>query len=360
VLQRFAPRSATTWWAIVESNRRPKAFVVRTIDSGKHWLEVSPPVNLVSSISFVGGDDAWVEAGTLFAGALTEPLYRTLDGGRSWQRLAQVRTDCQLDFVDERHGWCVWIGAAAGSAGVQLYRTSDGGSTWSMVSRTGLYDTGSTPGALPYACDKTISFTAPRLGWAASYCNGGSANLYGSKDGGARWHALAPIALPKGLATQPAGEGLSLPAVSGSQLALSVEIGGSARGATAIATSTNGGKSWRAHLVPGPPRYWTVDLIDVRHWRLSDGTRMLASDDAGRHWRSWQPAVKMKDSVGTPLTLDFLSPRLGFAVPDGNHGSLWWTRDGGTSWKPLTITAGPFTVPSVLNNWNPPRGGSSG
>jgi photosystem II stability/assembly factor-like uncharacterized protein len=55
--------------------------------------------------------------------------------------------------------------------------------------------------------------------------------------------------------------------------------------------------------------------------------------------------VQMTDAVGATLTLDFLSPRLGFAIPNGNSGPLWSTRDGGTSWQPLKISAGPFTVP---------------
>lgn len=345
VLERFAPQSATTWWAIVASNLKPKSFLVRTTDSGRHWQAVTPPVKLVSSSSFLGSDEAWIEAGALSSGTRTEPVYRTLDGGRSWQRLGKVASECQLDFVDVRHGWCIAIGAAAGSESVALYRSGGGGSTWTLVSRTGLYGADSTPGALPYGCDKTIAFTSPRVGWASMYCNGGVPRLYMSADGGARWQALAPVPVPKGVPTPPAGEGLSLPAVSGSRLALSVEIGGSPRGATAIAMSANGGRSWRARLVPGPLRYWRVDLIDVRRWRLSDGTTLLATDDAGGRWRSWTPTVKMKDSVGTPLTLAFLSARLGFAVPDGDGGPLWWTRDGGTSWKPVTITAGPFTLP---------------
>jgi photosystem II stability/assembly factor-like uncharacterized protein len=345
VLQRFAPRSATTWWAIVASNLKPQSFLVRTGDGGRHSQAVTPPVKPVSSSSFLAGAQAWIEAGALSSGTRTEPVYRTLDGGRSWQRLGNVASECQLDFVDTRHGWCIGIGAAAGAETVDLDRSSDGGATWTVVSRTGLYDVGSTPGALPYGCDKTIAFSSPRIGWAASYCNGGTPRLYKSTDGGARWQALAAVPVPKGLPTAPAGEGLSLPAVSGSRLALSVEIGGSPHGATAIATSANGGRSWRTRLVPGPLRYWTVDLIDVRHWRLSDGTTLLATDDGGRRWRSRKPAVKMKDAVGTPLALDFLSPRLGFAVPDGNSGPLWRTRDGGTTWKPVTITAGPFTLP---------------
>jgi hypothetical protein len=126
---------------------------------------------------------------------------------------------------------------------------------------------------------------------------------------------------------------------------VSVEIGGSPGGATAIATSTNSGMSWRTRLVPGPLHYGRVDLIDMRHWRLSDGSSLLATDDAGRHWQRWTSLVKMKDSVGTTLALNFLSPRLGFAVPDANAGPLWWAHDGGTTWKAVKITAGPFTLP---------------
>ncbi len=340
LLRRFAPQSATTWWAIVDSDLTGKSFLVRTTDGGRHWREVTPPVKMVSSSVFLGRDAAWIEAGALFE-PRREPLYRTLDGGRTWHRLGPVPSECQLDFVDRRHGWCTVIGAAAGSSTVRLYRTSDGGSSWTLVSRTGLYDADSTPGALPYDCDKRIAFTSPTVGWAASTCLGGSPPPYRSADGGARWHALARVALPKGAPT-PEGEELSVPVVDGSKLALSIEIG---PGATAIATSANGGRSWRARLVPGRREYWRVDLIDTQHWRLTDGTHLLATDDAGRHWRRRKPAVSMKDSVGTPLDLTFLSPRLGFAVPDGNAGPLWWTRDGGRTWHPVRISAGRFTLP---------------
>jgi photosystem II stability/assembly factor-like uncharacterized protein len=53
----------------------------------------------------------------------------------------------------------------------------------------------------------------------------------------------------------------------------------------------------------------------------------------------------MKGSLGTPLALNFLSPRVGFAVPDADGGPIWSTRDGGETWQPITITAGPFTLP---------------
>jgi class 3 adenylate cyclase len=42
----------------------------------------------------------------------------------------------------------------------------------------------------------------------------------------------------------------------------------------------------------------------------------------------------MNDSVWSPLNLDFLSPRLGFAIPEAKAGPPRWTRDGGKTWQP--------------------------
>jgi photosystem II stability/assembly factor-like uncharacterized protein len=343
LLQRFAPQSATTWWAIVESNLTSRSWVVRTADGGRRWQDVTPPIKVVVSSAFAGARTAWIETNAVHPGP-TEPLYRTLDGGRTWRVVASLPSECELDFVDLQHGWCTSIGAATGSETVNLLRTTDGGSSWVLVSHTGLFDKASTSGALPYACDKTIAFTSPTVGWAAQYCNGGDPRLYVSRDSGMHWKALAHVPLPRRL-LPTAGEGLSTPAVSGSLLTVSVDVGGLPHGATVIATSQNGGGSWRTQLVPGSMRYWTVDLIDVQHWRLSDGTTLLSTGDAGRHWQSRRSSVQMKDIVGSPLALRFLSPCVGFAIPDGNNGPLWRTRDGGSTWQPIRIHAGPFTVP---------------
>jgi photosystem II stability/assembly factor-like uncharacterized protein len=212
-----------------------------------------------------------------------------------------------------------------------------------LVSRTGLDRSSSTAGALPYGCDKTITFTSQTVGWASSFCAGGSAYLYRSNDGGSRWQPLTRIPLPRGTQTD-AGVGLSPPVVAGAGVAVAVEIGGNP-GATAIAVSTNTGRTWRTRLVPGPRESWRVDLIDTEHWRLSSGTTLLATNDAGRDWRSWRPAEAMKNSFGTSLVLNFLTPSLGFAVPDANGGQIWSTHDGGKTWQPIRITAGPYSLP---------------
>jgi len=348
ILQQFTPQSATTWWAIVDSNLHPKTWVVRTTDSGRHWQDATPPVQLVASASFVGPDAGWIEADTLHAGAAgaprTEPVYRTLDGGQTWQPVGRVRSECKLDFVDRRHGWCIGIGAAMGSSTVWLYRTSDGGSTWRLVSHTGLPGAGSTPGALPYNCTKTINFTSPRIGWAAQFCNGGRARLYMTTDAGARWRQLAVPGLPRGAPAAYASGGVSLPAVRGSRLTVSLDLEGSPHVTNIIATSTNRGRRWHSQLAPGNPRYGPVDLIDPQHFVLDAGATLVATNDAGAHWRNLKATKRFLKSLGQPLTSDFLSPRLGFVVPIADGQPIWWTRDGGAAWQQLKITAGTYTI----------------
>jgi hypothetical protein len=348
VLQQFAPRSASTWWAIVDSNLHPQTWVVRTTDSGKHWRAVTPPVQLVASAAFLGRDIGWVEANSLHAGApgspKTEPVYRTLDGGRTWQRLGSVKSGCELDFVDRKHGWCTEIGNAMGASVVWVYRTSNGGSTWRLVSRTGLAGRGSTRGALPYPCDKSIDFTSSRVGWAAQFCNGGRARLYTTTDGGARWHGLAVPGLPRGAPSTYAGRGISIPAVHGSQLAVSLSLDGAPRITNVIATSTTHGNRWQSRLAPGTPQYGPVDLIDTKHFVVSNGTTLLATSNAGHSWNSLRATKRFVKALGTPLTPDFLSPRLGFVTPTDHDQPIWWTSDRGRSWKAVKVTAGPFTV----------------
>ncbi len=171
-LAQFTQVSATTWWATVVGNLTDETFVVRTVDSGRTWQDVTPPVDALRSnddpvSDVLSAQTAWLEAATSDSEAPI-PLYRTRDGGQSWQDIGSVPVECDLQFVDLVHGWCWTLGGAAGSMGVGLYGTSDGGATWRLLSRTTGDGTPSTVGALPFGCDKSLVFTSPTVGWASS------------------------------------------------------------------------------------------------------------------------------------------------------------------------------------------------
>jgi hypothetical protein len=342
ILQQFRPVTTSTWWAEVASNSTPRTFVVRTVDAGQSWQDVTPSVLVGSSflLDVLDADVAWAQAEPDPSLPFV-PVYRTLDGGRSWQREGTVPTNCPLDFVDELHGWCDILGAASGQESVVLERTSDGGRSWRVVSQTAMAPARSTPEALPVGCDKTITFTSATVGWATSACNGGLAYLAVTDDAGFRWFEAPPLTLPRGTPA-PEGESLGVPVAHGSDVTLSVDIGGQP-GATVIDTSSDGGRSWRTRSVPGGSHYWQVDLIDQTHWRLTDGTVLMATDDAGADWTTSALPTSMERGVGTTLTVDFLSPLVGWAFSYGAGGPVWRT-DGESAWTPVMVVAGPYAL----------------
>ena len=342
-LEQFVQASATTWWATVVGNLSDQLFMMRTVDAGQHWLDVTPTsgaelhANDGEPSYVLSPDTAWLAAD---AEPTTPQLFRTRDGGKTWQQMGTVADGCTLQFVDPQHGWCWTADGAAGSMSVDIYRTEDGGATWRLISQTTGDGTPSSAGALPFGCDKSLTFTSKRIGWASSFCNGGQPYLDTSTDGGARWHPVTSVPLP----VVEGGAGLSLPVVDRSDVAVA-SLGGLGPGVGGISTSSDGGRSWRNQVLPAAPanHYWNVDLVDTTHWRATDGDVIMATDDAGAHWRRWTPAVSMHDEFG-PMTLDFISPAIGSAREPVANGPVWTTVDGGRTWASVTIAAGPYVV----------------
>ena len=196
----------TTGWAIAGK------AVLRTVDGGNHWRDVTPPGHALVSGSvaqFLTASLAWI-AIPQAAGATTQ-LFHTSDGGQSWQQsTVQAGFVRQMTFIDAQHGWMLVGNENAGGPAefVSVLRTTDGGKTWLNVA-TALPGDTTPPGHLPYGGQKSgIRFVNASTGWVTGTVFANNlAWLYVTHDGGSTWNQqtlpLPPNVPPSQLWIQP-------------------------------------------------------------------------------------------------------------------------------------------------------------
>ena len=142
-------------------------------------------LNLVVGPSFELGEDVWqLCIGGAFTGSSEKYLYRSEDGGATWELISETTPgdimpddDEESDlpvgnpaeviyFVDEDNGW---IGLS--SPGLNLHRSQDGGETWTPID--------DLPPAVPVTA---IAFTDAQNGTVTT-----SESTWTTTDGGDTW-----------------------------------------------------------------------------------------------------------------------------------------------------------------------------
>lgn len=92
-----------------------------------------------TSAFFLDDQHAWIIHRSSSLASLPS-LWITQDSGASWTEVAECRpcwlsVETTLHFADERHGWIMtYDGQGAGNSFTYLYRTTDGGRTWETLS----------------------------------------------------------------------------------------------------------------------------------------------------------------------------------------------------------------------------------
>jgi photosystem II stability/assembly factor-like uncharacterized protein len=166
--------------------------VYKSIDAGKTWAHVG-----LADVGNIGGirihpsnpDIAFVAAiGNPFKPTSDRGLYRTTDGGKSWQRVLSVSDSTGAVDVEfqpghpdvlyasmwraERKPWTIISGAHEGG----IYKSADGGSTWKKLV-TGL------PGGLVGKSNIAVTPADPNVVWVLMEAKPGG-GLYRSNDAG--------------------------------------------------------------------------------------------------------------------------------------------------------------------------------
>ncbi|MFN9718562.1 MAG: oxidoreductase, partial [Planctomycetota bacterium] len=107
-----------------------RGTVLRTIDRGRTWTSVGPPVTEAADFRDV---HAWNDSTAIIMSAGdVDRLYRTEDGGRTWQMVFEERaTDAFFDGLTfDAAGNSGWLMGDPLDGQVYLLRTDDGGRSW--------------------------------------------------------------------------------------------------------------------------------------------------------------------------------------------------------------------------------------
>lgn len=153
-------------------------FVTR--DGGVTWEKVLDASFLYGRFQFVDEIRGWIRL-------YPSDFKTTKDGGKSW---STVQNPCNsgglFSFIDANTGWMVC--ATGGGAGLQtkkLFKTDDGGRTWNLIAETGRPE--GPQGKMPlssYAED--LFFLDSQYGWLGT----AKGDLLVTNDGGVTWQAL--------------------------------------------------------------------------------------------------------------------------------------------------------------------------
>jgi photosystem II stability/assembly factor-like uncharacterized protein len=297
-------------WNVVGVPGHSKTFYACTAEGGvwrttNHGVTIAPIFDeengaVCGAVAIAPSDPniIWVGSGEPAArqsNGLGYGVYKSVDGGKSWQHLGLEQTE-QIGaiIIDPRDPQTVYVGAMGHLWGRNpergVFKTTDGGRTWRNVlyvdDMTGCIDLGIDP-----RDPKTLYATMwqrLRSGGAELRESGPGSGIFKSTDGGEHWTRSKA-----GLPDEPL-----------SKITL------------AVAQNTPG--LVYAFILSGEPR---------RGGRTSDAGGVFRSDDAGASWRRVNPKLASR-TYYTHIKVDPSNDRRLFIL----DLELWRSDDGGANW----------------------------
>lgn len=369
--------SKDTGWGIVASQDANDHLFV-TADGGQTLQEVSPPELALSPdqggkrlLAFALDEKhAWA---TYYPRATSQfspsPVWFTTDGGASWessQPLEKIGFDTYyaptfLEFIDRQHGWLlVSHDPGAGHLPISIYRTINGGLTWQRVNDPIQDETNQ----IHVCCQSGLVFLDPQVGVITS-SDGPISIPYinWTFDGGFTWQ-VQELPPPKpGLFDQTWCGTRNPQSPQEGFLSLLVSCLGISSPAglplTYLYTTSDQGQSWRIQPLPEPPidqetvsdvrrEYQTSFLSPANGWLyvkddyadqqgnlLGIQTTIYHTQDGGRTWQQ----IKTVYWAGQ---FSFVNPQEGWAVASVEESQvLVQTEDAGRTWQLLE----PIVIP---------------
>ncbi|HZQ81823.1 MAG TPA: hypothetical protein VFB25_07610 [Gaiellaceae bacterium] len=325
------------------------------VDDAGQWRNVTPPmlrtdgINTIDDVTFLDRQHGWVAAYN--CGKVAVYLYRTNDGGRSWQSFGKVGYhSCGggptfLSFVGLQHGWMEPVSPNAPEG--ELLGTRDGGRTWARLA-SGPSSQVLQP-ALP--CLAPIRFVSAAIGWTARCGDGG---MFSTHDGGRRWGRVTIRFADSSRAR------FDLPSFDGSAGVVSATLGtrppseAAATRNVAFFGSQDGGRVWSLQSIrpiascplegDASADLWPTAVANTRVWWVVAGRRhqiVQVTADAGQHWRA-VIARGLPTEPCSVMSVSASSARVAWVVARRGPAStaLFETSDGGSTWHQVNLLHG--------------------
>ncbi len=326
------PTNRSIWYVAVASGG-----VWKTVNAGTTWTPIFDGEGSYS-IGCVAVDPrrplvVWVGTGennSQRSVGFGDGVYKSLDGGRSWTNVGLKESEhIGKIVIDPRDTDIVYVAAQGplwGPGGDRgLYRTTDGGATWNRVlaidADTGVSDLVHDPRDpdVLYAS----SYQRRRHVWTLIDGGPGCA-IHKSTDGGASWRKIT-----KGLPSEELGRiGLAISPQRPDVVYAIVESVGDAGG---FYRSADGGENWQrmSGYVSGSPQYYQEIYADPHQFDriYSMDVWLMVSDDGGRNFRRVGERFKHVDNhalVFSPDDPDYLLA--------GCDGGVYESFDRGATW----------------------------
>jgi photosystem II stability/assembly factor-like uncharacterized protein len=333
-------------------------------DAGRTWNPIFDAQDIASigAIAVAPSDPRTIYVGTGEADmrsdiAYGDGVYKSTDGGRTWQHLGLDDTkQIGAIVVDPRDANVVYVAALGHQYGPNaergVFKTIDGGRTWSKVLYKNV-DTGATALAMEPGNPDVIYaalWQTRRPPWNVyPPSNGPGSGLYKSTDAGATWTQLT-----NGLPAHVGRIGLSISPAVPHRVYANVDSDAAHGG---VYRSDDAGASWTR--TDGEPRIWqrgwyfsgitadpknadVVYVMNTSTYRSTDGGKSftpILGDPTGDDYHTlW---IDPNDSNAMILGSD---QGVIVSVNDGQTWSSWYNQPTGQFYHVITDDAFPYSV----------------
>lgn len=265
---------------------------------------------------------------------LGEGIYKSLDGGETWQMMGLANTrNIHRIIVDPNDGNTVYVGAIGNPYGIHpergVYKTTNGGQTWERI----LY-TNDTTGCADLIMDPSNPNKLFANMWQHrrtpySFKSGGpGSGFYMTMDGGKNWTKLGK---KNGLPDGDYGRiGITISRKHPNVVYALIEAT-----KNGLYRSQDGGRNWelvnnKANDVTNRPFYFQDVVVDPENEnRLYSINQMIhLSEDGGRNFKTIIPY----SGIHPDHHAFWINPLNANLIYDGNDGGIGISRDRGQTW----------------------------